>query len=203
MDAIDYSINYIKYLEGVKYLFPDETNSFTNWNKVRDIGPFWLGKNPLPRNDLIIRQGICCVGLINLMRRKLNLSIPSHIDSETKEVTFIGGTSGWFQYLNNLKRLKPINIRERYPRGTLLIQDYNPIDQGHVAVILSNNKLLFYSKKIHAIGGDIGGDIGGNIGEDNINSGKYNRVIIEKFNEYPYWQRYTHVCLPQDWLLKN
>ena len=189
METINYAINYIKLLEGVKYTLSNDNNSFTSWENVKDIGPFWIGKKPLPRNDKIINQGICCVGLINLMRRLINLDIPAFIDSETNESKFIGGTCGWFQYLNKLKRLEPIDINKIYPKGTLLIQDYNPIDQGHVAVVLSENKILKNSRKIHAIGG--------------INSNKYNCVIREKFMDYPNWRRYTHVCLPHNWLLKN
>ena len=31
---------------------------------------------------------------------------------------------------------------------------------------------------------------------------KYNKVVIEKFKVYPYYKRYTHFCLPEDWLIK-
>ena len=46
------------------------------------------------------------------------------------------------------------------------------------------------SVKIHAIMHDEYKDI-------------YNKVVIEKFKDYPYYKRYTHMCYPEDWLLKN
>ena len=189
MDSIERVIHYIKLLEGVKYTYCDQENSFTNWDTVKDIAPFWIGNKPLPMNDMIIKDGICCAGLINLMRRFLNLSIPTCIDTKTEKILFIGGTFSWFQYLNLKNRLQTIDINKTYPQGTLLLQDYNVVDQGHVAVILSDNKPLKLAKKIHAIGHD--------------NSDKYNCVLIETFNEYPYKNRYTHICLPENWLLKN
>ena len=97
MDSIERVIHYIKLLEGVKYTYCNQENSFNNWNTVKDIAPFWIGNKPLPRNDMIIKDGICCAGLINLMRRFLNLSIPTCIDTKTGEILFIGGTCSWFQ----------------------------------------------------------------------------------------------------------
>ena len=189
MDSVERVIHYIKSLEGVKYTYCNQENSFNSWDTVKDIAPFWIGKKPLPRNDIIIKEGICCAGLINLIRRFLNLTIPPYIDTKTGEILFIGGTSSWFQYLNLKNRIQIIDINKTYPKGTLLLQDYNLEDQGHVAVILSNNIPLKSAKKIHAIGHE--------------DSKKYNCVIIELFNEYPYKNRYTHICLPENWLLKN
>tara|TARA_Y100000389_G_C17403416_1_gene486677 strand:- start:394 stop:963 length:570 start_codon:yes stop_codon:yes gene_type:complete len=189
MDTVERVIHYINLLEGVKYTHCNQENSFTNWDTVKDIAPFWIGKKPLPRNDMIIRYGICCVGLINLMRRFLNLSIPHCIDTKTGNIIFIGGTSSWFQYLSIKNRLQIIDIDKTYSKGTLLLQDYNKEDQGHVAVIVSNNKTLRHARKIHAI--------------SHLGSDKYNCVLTETFDEYPYKNRYTHICLPENWLLKN
>ena len=46
METINYAINYIKLLEGVKYTLSNDKNSFTSWENVKDIGPFWIGKKP-------------------------------------------------------------------------------------------------------------------------------------------------------------
>ena len=32
---------------------------------------------------------------------------------------------------------------------------------------------------------------------------KYNSVVIERVKDYYRYERYTHVCLPENWLLKN
>ena len=63
------------------------------------------------------------------------------------------------------------------------------MDQGHVAIVTERNKTLLESKIIHNI--------------SDLCDEKYNKVIIEKLNEYPNYKRFTHVCLPENWLLCN
>ena len=70
-----------------------------------------------------------------------------------------------------------------------MLQDFNVIDQGHVAVVTETNGTLLESIIIHNI-------------NDNCNE-KYNKVIIEKLNDYPNNKRFTHICLPENWLLKD
>ena len=73
----------------------------------------------------------------------------------------------------------------------LLLQNYNPKDQGHVAITINSSKKgLLQSKIIHAINGTWQGK-------------KYNCTVIEKVVDYPYYNRHTNICLPQYWLLKN
>lgn len=147
--------------------------------------PFWVSNKELPDFKYIYEKGSTCVGLINIVRRHLKLKIPGLEEN----YEYPGGTGSWFKYLNTKNRLLKINFLSNYPKGTLLIQDFNLIDQGHVAVVTENNSKLLESIIIHNI--------------NDISDEKYNKVILEKVSNYPNYKRFTHVCLPENWLLCN
>lgn len=176
-------MNYLKKFEGMKYTKYDFVNPNINENE-----PFWVSNSPLPEFSYIYEKGSTCVGLINILRRHLKLEIPGIITNEKKH-EFPGGTSAWFYYLNKKNRLLQIDYSIVYPEGTLLLQNYNVEDQGHVAVLLTSNKLL-ESNIIHNVSG---------IWENKV----YNSVVVEKLNQYPYYNRFTHICLPDNWLFRN
>lgn len=181
------AIQYAKQFIGVKY---------TSWVPEdgvpkKNCAPFWVDNKSPPPIEEIKNGGMCCVGLANLIRRYMGLQIPGIIEGEINPFKFIGGTENWFYYLKNNNRLKEIDYNEIVPIGTLLLQNYNEIDQGHVAIVIESNKnVLLYSKKIHAI-------------HHTKNKNKYNKVIVETFNDYFYYDRYTHICYPENWLLDN
>jgi len=162
-------MDYLKLLVGIKYVFYNEKE---NELPSRDIdnGPFWIGDKELPNIDEIKEQGMCCVGLINLLRRYLKLSIPSGIN----ENIVIGGTDAWYHYLKTNNRLEPIDYNKKYKLGTLLIQNYNKVDQGHVAIVYDSSSEL---EIIHSQG-----------------AGLINKVLIEKITDSVNGHRYTHVC---------
>jgi hypothetical protein len=88
----------------------------------------------------------------------------------------------WFSYLKQESRLEEINFNQVYPKGTLLLQDYNINDQGHAAVIINSSiNGLINSKIIH------------NSGEKYICGTK-----IHLLKEYLNFKRFTHICLPQN-----
>ena len=155
-----------------------------------DEEPFWIGKCILPNKDYIFERGSVCVGLTNIARRYLKLDIPGYINNKVQHF-FIGGTDAWFQYLDKENRLNKIDFNCKYPKGTLLIQNYNENDQGHVAIIITDNDFLIDQKIIH------------NINEKRKNKKRVNSTIIEKFKDYPNYKRFTHICLPEKWLLLN
>ena len=199
---VEKAINYAKQFIGVKY---------TGWNPEsgfpqKNCAPFWIDNKPPPPIELIKKNGLCCVGLTNLIRRYTGLQIPGLVDGELNFLNFIGGTENWFHYLKENNRLKKIDYKEKVPVGTLLLQNYNEIDQGHVAIIIDQDERgLFYSTKIHAIQHDIDDKYNTVIDHkyNNVIDHKYNKVLVEKFNDYFYYSRYTHICYPEDWILKN
>tara|TARA_Y100001954_G_C15802593_1_gene600947 strand:+ start:1338 stop:1925 length:588 start_codon:yes stop_codon:yes gene_type:complete len=178
-------IKYVKKFKGCPY-----KKYCSNQGQTKDAPPFWVENKELPAFDFIYKKGLVCAGLANIARRYMKLEVPGNITGMRKS-TFIGGTYAWFIYLKNKKRLEKINFEKQYPKGTLLLQNYNPKDQGHVAISINSSKRgLLQSKIVHAINGTWNGK-------------KYNCTVIEKLNDYPYYNRFTHICLPQNWLLKN
>lgn len=177
MDSI---VEYLKKYEGMKYTNYDFQNPVMNKNE-----PFWVSNSELPEFSYVYAKGSTCVGLINIVRRYLKLKIPGLEENYDSP----GGSGSWFRYLNEKDRLLNINVLDIYPKGTLLLQDFNLIDQGHVAVVTNSNNTLLESTIIHNI--------------NDLCHEKYNKVIIEKLKDYPNYNRFTHVCLPENWLLKN
>ncbi len=105
-----------------------------------DDGPFWAACGSPPPVETIRKQGVCCTGLINLIRRHLGLPVPG----VSKEDPHAGGTGAWEEFL--LPYLEPIDPSANYPAGTLLFRPYQTFsDQGHVGVILENGQFLHSS----------------------------------------------------------
>ena len=179
------AIRYVKKFVGMKYKY-----SIAKPSVKKDKQPFWIVNKTVPKFDYIYKRGSNCVGLLNLVRRYMSLEIYGNITGYKKE-DWIGDTYAWFMYLKNKKRLEKIKPNKVYPKGTLLIQKYNPKDHGHVAMtVMSSKNGLMETKIIHNVSGKWDGK-------------KYNSVVIEKLKDYPYHTRFTHICLPKNWLIKN
>ena len=156
-----------------------------------NTSPLWCCDEELPSIDIIKREGMNCAGLINLMRRKAGLSVLV-LKPDRKNV--LGGTDDWFKYLNSKDRLQPFDIKASYPRGTMLLRDYNFIDEGHLAVIYKRSEQgVLVSSVIHSDGYS------------------RNKVVIDTcVGKSHFAQRngttntghYTHICLPENWLLR-
>ena len=161
-----------------------------------DCPPFWFANEEPPEISIVKKRGINCVGLANIIRRYMGLQVPGKVTGQklTKDIKeWPGSTSAWFHYLKTEKRLNKIDFNKIYPKGTLLVQDYNPKDKGHVSfTINSSKKGLLETKIIHSI-----------YDKDKESGKVYRGVVIEKVKDYYNYKRFTHVCLPQDWILKN
>ena len=177
------ALDYAKEFEGMRYKFSEKT-------PLKDGPPFWIENSLPPSISYIKKYGSCCAGLTNLVRRYMGLEVPGHITGK-KIHEFIGGTGAWFSYLESEGRLQKIDLTKTYPDGTLLLQNYSVENAGHVAIVLkSSKKGLLDSKIIHNVGGI-------------FKEKKYREVVIELLKDYPDYKRFTHVCLPENWLLKN
>lgn len=129
--AIDFAME----LVGTKYKYWHPEDKAANVND----GPFWASTDPLPSIETIKASSCNCGGLINLMRRKLGLSIPGL--SEGWDIP--GGTPAWDWYLGQKNRWEPYDPKQEYPDGTLMFRPYStPFDQGHLAVKIQGNYLL-------------------------------------------------------------
>ena len=181
---IDKIINYVIQFQNMKYVLAHDSDF-----RILDGPPFWNTNTPPKDINFIKTKGSCCTGLPNLVRRYIGLEIPGNIKGfQIHEC--VGGTDAWFKYLNNTNRLEKIDSTKIYPKGTLLVQNYNKNDQGHLAILIDSDKFLYKSNIIHNINGI-------------WNNKKYNSTVIEKFKDYPYNTRFTHICLANNWLKKN
>lgn len=139
-------LEYVNHLTGIPY-------KWWGGEDLRIDGPpFWAGGSTVVP---IYRISSCsCTGLINLVRRKYNLSIPGCDD---KSYSLPGGTHKWFQYfvakyLRLGMGMEPFDISKNYPKGSLLMRPYSsPTDQGHIAIIFSDDKQdVLDNKLIHS-----------------------------------------------------
>ncbi len=196
-NTLDYKVNrvisFIKKLKNVPYLMYN-----LNKGPTKDGPPFWVETSKPPTIKTIKKKGLVCVGVANISRRLLGLEVPGNITNYTtqnKDVkAWPGGTGAWFDYLKNKNRLKKINLKKSYPIGSLLLQDFNHNDQGHVAIVVTESKTnIMDAHVIHAI----------HHGKEVSKSKRYDKVIEETLDRYWNNERFTHVCLPKDWLGKN
>jgi hypothetical protein len=174
MTNIDKAIKFAKTLINVKY----------KWWKGEDSTidePFWAENDFVPSLNKI--KSVNCTGLINLMRRYVGLEVPG----VKEKYQYAGGTWIWYKYLNKNKRIRFFDISKRYPKGTLLIRKYKDIeDQGHVAVIITDNHShILYEKIIHSYS------------EKGVSTTTLGFSHFSIEDGY-----YTHVCMPDDWLNK-
>ena len=111
----------------------------------------------------------------------------------------MGGTGGWFEYLKKNKRLEKFNYKKSYPAGTLLLRDYNTKDYGHVAIIFEENKKgVLFSSLIHSVGWNDGSNIKGVKIDASVGKSHF-----FQYNGTSNTGHYTHICLPENWLLKE
>ena len=120
---------------------------------IGDHGPFWAFNGPAPDADTVKGSVTVCTGVINLMRRKVGLTVPGVKENHLESA---GGTYEWFQYLNSLGRLFPFDINQKYPKGTLLLSEWvDDANQGHVAVLASEGATnVLYEKLLHSYSDD-------------------------------------------------
>ena len=167
-------LQYAEKLVGIKY-------KASNKPPTEDSAPFWNRNGPVPSMQDIKKGGLACVGVTNLIRRYLGLKIPTET-GKWKDI-FPGGTGAYFHYFTKKQK---INYDKTYPKGTLLIEDWNPKNMGHVAIVWTESKKgLLDSKILHSR-------------HDGPKS-----VVIENLKDYKMNKRFTHICLPKDWMVKN
>jgi hypothetical protein len=103
-------LKYGESLVGTKYQWWIEGDNMLDGKE-----PSWVLDGPAPNPNYVKKKSCNCVGLINLMRRKLNLSIPG-LDKQFK---YAGGTWIWFTTLKKENKLEIFDINKIYPKGTV------------------------------------------------------------------------------------
>jgi hypothetical protein len=161
----------------------------------KDGAPSYAVNGPITIAYIKAQGSINCVGVINVMRRRLGLTIPTTGDPD---FIYQGGTWIWFKTLKEKGLLQKFDLSKTYPKGSLLIRNYkNVIDQGHVAVVYRRNlKNVLKSKIMHSYPENA------TLTDKLVPAG----LVIEDLEKSYYWLRsgfYTHVCLPEHWLTKE
>ncbi len=192
--TIEEAIRYAKSFIGIPYRW------HRTGDKIQGNDKFWAENGYTVTSEEIREDDKCivCTGLVNLVRRMLGLSIPG-LASELGEegLEFPGTTGVWFWVFKNKGRLEEVNFHRKYPIGTLLLADYVSDErQGHVAIIANDKGNTFKEQEIlHATS-----DVSYAESETMRNVGD---VRIEPLLNTTDWFQITHVCLPENWLLKE
>lgn len=187
---VNISLKYIEQLVGTPYSW------YVSGQDIRtDRPPLWASNNKVPEIKYIRNESINCIGVINLMRRSVNLTIPG-INISKMKYKYPGGPYIWTEYLERRNVLYTFDEDVYYPPGTLLIRKYKSGGvPGHVAVIYkTNTRNTLLSEIIHSYPYDIKpkADI-------KVEPG----VKIEPLYISHHWfrkQYYTHICYPNHWL---
>lgn len=155
---------------------------YTTWTGNELSSDEFFYTNKIPSLEELKENGICCTGLLNILRQYYGSHIP---DSNQK---YRGGITFWYNYFYQKNVLLPFNYNENYPLGTLFLRKYrNKKDQGHVSILYKKHKNLLYSQIIHAYAqGDL-----------NITILGYSHFCNTK-NKTGY---YEYAILPDKWLL--
>ena len=184
---IDKALEYAEKIIGTKYQYWCEST------ELSDKGPMWVSSEPAPHVEIVRNQSVNCTGLINLMRRAVNLTIPG-LDTNTK---YPGGIYEWYRYLKNKDALHEFDYRLSYPRGTLFLREYSSeYDQGHVSILYEERKeSSLHSTIIHSsvnVGFTANVKLGPGV---NVDTTLGQSHFYHKLGYYHYY------CLPQDWLV--
>ncbi len=127
-------LDYIHSLLGIPYRW---------WNPEVSccdvVGPFWAsegGEVPIEQ----IRLGhLNCAGLLNVLCRKLQIEIPGAKERHW----FAGGTGLWWDFFEESGWHESYDETKSYPKGSILLRKFRTIeDQGHIAIVWENGKVL-------------------------------------------------------------
>ena len=184
---IETALQYAERIIGTKYEYWYEGTELSNQ------GPMWVSTEAVPSSEIVRGQSVNCVGLINLMRRVLQLTIPGI----GLNVKYPGGIYEWYRYLTQKNALHKFDYTLTFKRGTLFLRQYeSEHEQGHVSVLYEENKeSSLYSIIIHSSVStpfqihtklDPGVNIDHTLGQSHF------------YYKYGYYQ---HYCLPEDWLI--
>ena len=130
-NAVDKAITFAKQFVGTPY-----HNDSKEPTKLKQTPPFYAVDNAAIDIAKIRKQGMNCSGLLNLVHRHMGVPIP--------DKPFRGGTSAYVEKYGK-------KIPKKIPRGSLLLRP-PPKGDGHVALVVSDNKGLEDSTVIDSDG---------------------------------------------------
>jgi cell wall-associated NlpC family hydrolase len=107
--------------------------SYCHWDGgyLNDCAPAWNSSSDPPPIEDVLKNGLSCSGLVNLMLRSLSLPVP-------RNHPWNGGTEAyWLNFKDKMITFDASFVR----RGDAVFRKYNGFhDQGHIAVALNDGK---------------------------------------------------------------
>ena len=193
-DALFFSLSFV----GVPYRWHIDGDAISGDDK------FYSKNEAAPTAKDVLAMDLCivCSGLINIMRRFMGLTVPGVDGSLGEEGLRWAGTTGiWFEYLESKGRLEPINLAKKYPKGTLLLRNFANVedDQGHVAVLLTDESECIINENIIHAYADV--DYNESIEKGITNVGITGITRFSDSHNYIPTGYYTHICMPDNWLV--
>ncbi len=159
----------------------DKNIPYTKWDGEFPCSFYVDG---VPSIKVLQEQGVNCAGLVNILIQYSGKSIPKEVCINNIPIDPRGGTKFWFQYFKNMGYLEEFDYAKQYPLGTLLLRDYRDIeDQGHCAILIEHYKdpsKTLYGKILHSY--------------------MPSKVGITSCGSSHFYQEYSHIVLPQNWL---
>jgi hypothetical protein len=187
--SIENALTYARGLLGLPYRW------YRHGEHIAGDDKFYASNEPAPATADLFKQNKCivCTGVPNLMRRVNGFCVPP----TDENIPFPGTTDAWFHYLQTKNVLKPFQAHDaaKYPLGTLVLRNFGNLehDQGHVAVIIEPGKILHAYAEI---------PYNQSVQHQNVGiCGISDLLYSHYYDHHPGY--YTHVCSPDDWLLKN
>jgi hypothetical protein len=195
-DALFFALSFV----GIPYRWHRDDDPISGDDK------FFSKNAPPPTAKDLCSMNLCivCTGLINLMRRYMKLSVPGVDGSLGDEGKRWAGTTGiWFEYLHSKGRLEVLDLTKKYPKGTLLLRNFGDVknDQGHVAVLLTDESDCILNENIIHAYADVGYDESIEKGITDVGITGISRFTVSHYCIPTGY--YTHVCLPENWLLTD
>ena len=189
-EYIDNVLLYAKTLVGIEYQW------WYGHDLFQDGEPFWVGVGEVKKSNI---KSCSCTGLINLIRRKFNLSVPGISD---KNINYPGGIEVWVKYLSaqSIKLygfIESFDKTKHYRRGSILIQPKTSSkNQGHIALIIADDNKLdpLNNKLIHSY------PASEKIVPEPVGPGVVIEHISYSHNFYPDGL-YKYVFPPETWLI--
>ena len=176
------ALAYLDEIVGARY-------SWWTGGKVPDGAPAWAKNGPPPPPADVRGTSCFCAGVTNLARRAVGLEIPhlGNRDYDGGVVAYLGSTAAAPRgfprqgYFEKHGRQREFDLKEARRPWTLIGRKYRNVeDQGHVAIVLPNGKVLQSY------------DTGG--GRPGVNKD----VTLERSHSGGYYEVMVHA---EDWLL--
>ena len=148
---------------------PDPVENLNKFNSIygnNNKAPFYCLNGALPDLNNVKENGLVCWGLTNLLLREAGVILPfneahNRYKNNIPGIKFGHGGSDEWIYLFKNKGLEKFDINGEYPKGTILIRNFDRLTEGHTAILIEDStgsKPLEDCMVIHSAGDGLVGE---------------------------------------------